>query len=200
MSNKFNVFLSTGDSTSWQNYEAGGDVYAHLILDSILSAGRQAIWANKGLGGMTSPELLAIMDMWILRVPFDLITIGIGMNDALNTSGITAADFAANLEAVVDKIRTKALNINAEIILCAPSNTTDVNHPDVDDYRAAMQGVATAKGTLFCDFADAFDLADVATHTTDTIHPNIAGHADIHALLLPVVQATSFYASLPARG
>lgn len=194
MSKKGGLYVATGDSTSWQNYEPYKEIYASLIHKSIMENYGGCQLSLKGIGGSTSTEMLYILDYWLLSLPFDLITIGLGMNDSA-TDGTGVSNFTNNMNAIVDRI--KLYKPNAEIILCAPNHTSDANRtPYIQNYRDTLEAVATAKSTLFCDFSQAFTTEQVATYTTDGIHPNGIGHTAIANLLYPIIQQTNFVASL----
>lgn len=190
---KGKTMLVMGDSTSWYNPEIPKQgLYGTKIFKSICKDYGLIQYVNKGIGGTTSKKLLAILDYWILNIPFDLITIGVGMNDATNQA-VSVTDYTANLNGMIDTIRLYRPNV--EIILCAPNNTSDVARtPYIANYRSAMQSVATNKNTLFCDFSQAF--TDTATYTADGVHPNDVGHELIKNVLYPVIQTTKFVQGL----
>lgn len=184
---KGKTMLVMGDSTSWYSPD-NKNVYGTKIYKNILTNYGLCQYVNKGNGGATSTSLKNIMDYWILNIPFDLITIGVGMNDATNQA-VSVTDYTANLNGMIDTIRLYRPNV--EIILCAPNNTSDsARTPYIASYRTAMQSVATNKNTLFCDFSQAF--TDTATYTADGVHPNDAGHELIKNVLYPIIQTTKF--------
>lgn len=188
---KGKTMLVMGDSTSWYSPD-NKKVYGTKTYKNILTNYGLCQYVNKGNGGATSTSLLNILDYWILNIPFDLITVGIGMNDAANQA-VSVTDYTNNLNSMIDTIRL--YRPNAEFILCAPNNTSEATRtPYIASYRTAMQSVATNKSTLFCDFSQAF--TDTATYTADGIHPNDAGHELIKNILYPIIQTTQFVQGL----
>jgi lysophospholipase L1-like esterase len=188
---KGGLYLAVGDSTTWT---IASNLYPTQIWKKINKDYGNIQYINKGIGGSSAYSLDKIKNMWFLSLPFDLITICVGMNDAANDA-TTVSLYETSLNNMVDAI--KLARPNAEIILCAPNNTTDATRtPYIANYRAKMQQVATAKGTLFCDFSQAFTSGEVPSHTSDGIHPNDTGATDIANLLYPIIQTTNFVKKL----
>lgn len=188
---KGGLYLAVGDSTTWT---VATNLYPTQIWKKINNDYGNIRHINKGLGGSSAYSLDKVKSMWFLSLPFDLITLCVGMNDAANDA-TTVSLYTTSLNSMVDAIRLA--RPNAEIILCAPVNTTEASRtPYIQNYRNAMQGVATSKGTLFCDFSQAYPVSAVSTITTDGIHPNDTGHTDIANLLYPIIQTTNFVKNL----
>ncbi len=185
---KGGLYIAIGDSTTWQNYESGAtgqDLYAKKIANSIKSNYGGITHLNKGIGGNTSTEMLS-NSFWNCRLEADLVTICIGMNDCANQS-VPVATYKSNLETMIDKIR--AHKIDTHIILCTIPRTCDVNRtPYIDSYRTGMAEVAVSKSVDICHFENAFTQEQVATYTSDGIHPNKAGHTLLYNVLWPIVQ------------
>jgi lysophospholipase L1-like esterase len=188
---KGGLYLALGDSVTWQNYESGAtgdDLYATKLSNWIKANYGNIRHINKGIGGTTTIKLLTDGSWWSRLVP-DLVTIGIGMNDCVN-DGVTTAVFTTNLNTIIDSLRRR--NKNVVIILCAPNSTTEATRTSyVASYRTAMSNVATAKNCAYCDFSQAFTTGQIATYTTDNIHPNKAGHGKLFDVLLPVAQSAA---------
>lgn len=182
---KGGLYLALGDSTVWNNYEAGAegsDIYPWKLYNYMKSNYGNIKFLNKGIGGQTSTEMVSNL-WWNSNIKADLVTIGIGMNDCVNDV-VGTTNFSNNLNTIIDKLRK--LNKNVIIILCAPNTTSDSTRtPYIASYRTAMSNVAAAKNVGYCDFSTAF--SNTATYTTDNIHPNKAGHALIYNILQPIV-------------
>ncbi|MEH7116064.1 SGNH/GDSL hydrolase family protein [Neobacillus vireti] len=187
---KGGLYVAMGDSVTWTI--ATNELYATKIMRAISKDKVPTQHANKGVGGSTTSEWLNYFNEQILRLPFDLLTIGLGMNDCASQI-VPVATYGDNLRTMVDL--AKKYRPNATIILCAPNNTSDATRtPYIANYRTQMQTVATEKGVLYCDFSQAF--SDTATYTADGIHPTDAGHTLIFNTLYPIVQGSSFYKKL----
>lgn len=187
---KGGLYVSQSDSTGWTI--AATEVYPTKVLHSVSHDKLPIQHTNKGVGGSTTTEWMSYFNEQILRLPFDLLTIGLGMNDCASQS-VPVATYGTNLGSMVDL--AKQYRPNADIILCAPNNTSDATRtPYIASYRSQMQTIATQKGVLFCDFSQAF--TDTATYTQDGIHPTDAGHTLIFNLLYPIIQQTNFYNNL----
>lgn len=188
---KGGVYLAMGDSITWT---IATEVYPTKVFKSINKTHSPISHVNKGIGGSTTDEWMSILGMMILNIPFDLVTIGLGMNDCADDDiGVTV--YGDNLASMIDTIRK--YRPEAEIVLCAPSSTTDAaRQPYIQSYRDKMRDIATQKGTFFCDFSQAFTIEQVGTYSADGIHPDEAGHQLIYNVLWPVVQQTNFVKSL----
>lgn len=190
---KGGLYVAMGDSVTWTS-EVTATLYASRVHRSIVDTYAPVQHANKGVGGSDTKEWIDMIARNVLSLPFDLVTIGLGMNDsASDVTGVT--NYGNNLRTIVDRLKKR--NPNVDIILCAPNHTSDSTRtPYIQNYRNQMQTVATEKNVKFCDFSQAFTTAEVSTYTLDGIHPNDAGHKKIYDLLWPIVQTTKFVSKL----
>ncbi|MFH1000432.1 MAG: SGNH/GDSL hydrolase family protein [Bacteroidota bacterium] len=189
---KGGLYLALGDSTVWCNYETGAtgdDLYSTKLYKAIRLNYGNIKHLNKGLGGHDSSELVSNF-YWNGRLTPDLLTIGIGMNDCANQA-ISLANFEINLNKVISY--WKQQNPNIVIILCTPNTTTEATRtPYIASYRSKMNDIAIANNIFICDFSTGWTTEQIATYcSSDTIHPNKAGHQVLHNLLYPVVQSAA---------
>lgn len=192
---KGGLYLAIGDSITWTGPATGDELYANRIWKAINANYAPIRYLNKGTGGITSTRLLASL-RWAANVVPDLVTIGVGMNDCANNS-VPLATYNSNLSQIIDFLRQR--NPNVHIILCTPSRTSDASRsPYVQSYRDEMAAVATAKNVSLCRFENAFTEGQIATYTSDGIHPNGSGHQLLYNQLWTVVQQGSWLNRLNA--
>lgn len=187
---KGGLYVAMGDSVTWTM--AGIEVYPTKVLRGISQNYAPIQHSNKGIGGSRTDQWVKFYNEQILRLPFDILTIGLGMNDSANQQ-VSVVNYGNNLRTMVDL--AKKYRPTADIVLCAPNATSEATRtPYIANYRTEMQTVATQKGVLYCDFSQAF--SDTVTYTYDGIHPNDAGHTLIYNTLWPVIQSTNFVDTL----
>ncbi|RXZ01509.1 SGNH/GDSL hydrolase family protein [Fictibacillus sp. S7] len=184
-------YLALGDSITWASVTGttkGSDFYAMKVRDAIAANYRPIKLVNNGIGGITSNHLVQNMH-WCTRVVPDIVTIGIGMNDAVN-GYVPVSNYKTNLQTVIDTLRT--VNPTGDIILCTPSQTTDPKRSTIQNYRDAMAEVASANGMGLARFDLAYTYEEVATYSDDGVNPNKAGHQKIFDKLWKEVQKVKF--------
>lgn len=184
---KGGLYLSIGDSTTWQQVVPGKDQYTSRVFRAICKDYSPIRFINKGHGGADSLEAKNNIP-WNMNLKPDLVTIGLGMNDAFNTT-VPVATYQANLEAMIDALKLR--NPNVVIILCTPNQTTDAARSTIQQYRDAMATAATNKGVSVCRFENAWTSGQTGTYTSDGVHPNSAGHQLLFNLLYPIVQSSA---------
>jgi lysophospholipase L1-like esterase len=168
------LFEAIGDSTVWTVGTSKG-LYTYLVYKYICDNYKLIKFRNKGIGGSNSSNLVSNIN-WLGKFEPDILTIGIGMNDA-NGGGNDTTTYKANLTYLINYYRKK--NPNVFIVLCTP-NTIDVTQGTrtyVDNFRQAMQDVGTQLNCQVAHFENAWTTAQVSTYTQDGIHPNDTGHS-----------------------
>ena len=185
------TYMALGDSITWT---AAADLnYPVLVYNYVKANYGKVQELNKGIGGATSNDL--VTNFYWSRIPANIITIGIGMNDCASQA-VSVSTYTSNLNTLISKFL--ALNPKMKIILCAPNGTADTNRtPYIQSYRNAMQSVASSNNVLYCDFSQA--LSDSAVQadynggsgakllTGDGVHPTIYGHTLLMAQLQPII-------------
>jgi lysophospholipase L1-like esterase len=168
------LYLTIGDSTTW-TVGTGDGLYTHLVYKYICDNYKQIKFINKGIGGSNSSNLVTNIN-WLGKFEPDILTIGIGMNDA-NGGGSDVTTYKANLTYMINNYRKK--NPNVFIILCTP-NTIDVTQggrSNIALFRTAMQEVGASMNCQVARFENAWSTGQVATYTQDGVHPNDSGHS-----------------------
>ncbi|MFY0760185.1 SGNH/GDSL hydrolase family protein [Metabacillus dongyingensis] len=184
---KGGVYLAIGDSITWTGATRGADLYAFRVREAIKTNYAPIRLINKGIGG--SDSLDAVRNTtWHSMLDPDLITIGLGMNDAANNV-IPVTQYKDNLRKLIDNFRIK--NSEVSIVLCTPSRSSEASRSDLASYRTAMAEVATEKNVGLARFENAFTDGEIATYCPDGIHPNSAGHQKLYDVLWPVIQSTA---------
>ena len=165
-----------------------------------------ATWINSGGSGKASDWGLANLQTKVLDHTPDTVFIEFSMNDAATTLGISRAQAVANLDGMVDAIRTA--RPNCEIILQL-MNPRDFQPGDSFDprlelelYQQDCRDYANANALQFIDHMPAWRaLLDKGSpayrvHVPDGVHPNADGYSLfmtpvlLHALGLETPAAT----------
>jgi lysophospholipase L1-like esterase len=188
--------ISAGcNASGWAGAAPFQPAYPELVqLDLEKRTGSKVSLTNLSVSGMSTDWALTMIDKIVDARP-DLVIVAFGMNDA---SGRPAADYQANTNAVVDKVRHKLPK--AEIILVAPMfgnrDWVSLKQELFPEFCAALKklrepGVAVADVTSIWG-----ELLKHKTHYDLTgngvNHPNDFGHRVyaqvISALLVPQAQ------------
>lgn len=171
------LMLTIGDSTTW-SMASGKGLYSYLAYQEICNTYKQIKYVNKGIGGSTSGNLVSNLGTYSGAFEPDLLLIGVGMNDA--NSGVSdTTTYKNNLRTLIDWYRRK--NPNVHIILIT-QNTIDVTvggRTFVQNFRDAMQAIATEKSCDCAHFENSWttSTSDMSTYlNSDKLHPNDTGH------------------------
>ncbi|MBS0662346.1 MAG: arylesterase [Verrucomicrobia bacterium] len=148
--------------------------YPALIQQRIEQTGRPWRVVNAGLSGETSSGGLRRVD-WVLRQPVDLFVLALGANDGLR--GIEPAVTAANLQAIIDRVRAKFPA--ARIVVAGMQMPPTMGDAYAREYAAIFPALAEKNHLTLIPFL----LAGVATkpdlNQPDGLHPNAAGAAKV---------------------
>ena len=127
---------------------------------------------NAGLSGETSAGGLRRVD-WILRQPIDLFVLALGANDGLR--GIEPAVTSANLQAIVDRVRTK--DPAAKIVLAGMMLPASIGEDYARAFDAIFPDLARKNQLAFVPFLLEGVGGRPALNQADRIHPTAEGHA-----------------------
>ncbi len=176
-----------GDSITGIYYHTGGHrAWSHLLGDQLVRAwpGARLTMINAGVSGNTTADALARLDTDVLAHRPHLVVLKFGMND---TARLSVEDFRANLHTLCDRTRASG----SELLLLTPNAVEpgDAGRPPekVAAYAAIVRAVGRERGLAVADVHAAFaavqsnDPADWLRLMSDTIHPNLRGHALIAA-------------------
>jgi acetyl esterase/lipase/lysophospholipase L1-like esterase len=170
---------------------------AVLMGDSITdnwARGDPALFASdvigRGIGGQTSPQMLARFRQDVVALHPRVVHIMAGTNDiAGNTGPATVQDYQSNILAMIELAR--ANDIAVVLAAIPPSRKLfwrgDLDpRPLISELNGWLRGVAFDKGHVFVDYAPV--LADAegglrADLGNDGVHPNRLGYAGMRPLL-----------------
>ena len=170
------VYYHTGGRRAW------GELLGATLQQRYPNARIELI--NAGISGNTTADALKRMDADVLRHQPQLVVAMFGMND---TARLSPEEFRANLGEIVRRTRSAG----SEVILLTPNavNPGDSLRPPekVAAYAAMVRAVGRELQVPVADVFAAF--ASVQAHEpgnwvrlmSDTIHPNLHGHALIAA-------------------
>lgn len=182
-----------GDSITEQNYHLEGRLnYVGLLTERLMELyNRKSNVFNAGKSGDTTQGILERLDEDALRFRPDLVTIMVGMNDAVSgIDGITP--FKHNLQQLVERIATSG----SEVLLLT-QNRVDFHiqeqsvllRTSYPSYAAAIEEVALQAKIPFCNIYERWGQyvqGQTNNHLMlmhDSIHPGARGHAFIAAQL-----------------
>lgn len=182
--------MALGDSitegTPNQNYRLALGMQARMYGCDLVFNGTikdtfpQFASSHYGIGGIQAQLVdAAFITSWMINEMPDVVLIHLGTNDAV--VGRTALDTAKYLSSIIDKIRAinPAVKIFiAQLIPMAPSapNATISQLNSLIPTLADMKKLATSPPVVAVDLASGFDLA---TDTSDGVHPTTVGNAKI---------------------
>jgi len=126
---------------------------------------------NAGLSGETSAGGRSRID-WILRQPVDIFVLALGGNDGLR--GIPLAETEKNLQAIIDKVKTKYPN--AKIILAGMQIPPNMGKKYTTEFRELFQQLASKNNITLIPFLLEHVGGIPSLNQGDGIHPNPEGH------------------------
>jgi lysophospholipase L1-like esterase len=219
------TIMIAGDSTTWQSMGSdpngllylGDSLYSFRLKNRLLEDGKSVRLVNKGYGGSKSKDTNYFLKIGHYDIKYDLLLVGIGMNDA-DSSGPTQTAFK---EYQKDWIRWRnRYNKKAAIVFIAP-NSTDVatklatnastGKSYIQSVRDWMYDVANdatlggaANNVYFYDSSTAFGVG--ATPSTDInfyertsggrMHPSGEGHRLIYEGLYSLLVSSGIYSKI----
>ncbi len=165
------TILFFGDSLTAGYGLSPDQAFPALVEKHCATNGNPCKAVNAGLSGETSAGGLSRID-WVLRQPIDIFVLELGANDGLR--GLPVEQTEKNLQAIMDKVRTKYPNVKLVIAgMMVPPNMGP-------DYSARFQKIFPALAKKNNAMLIPFLLKDVAglekLNLGDGIHPNIEGH------------------------
>lgn len=165
-----------------------------------------AFW-NNGVGGSSSDNLsftLSGLDRQLPRALSqnpDVVFIEFGINDAYLPYGISLADSAANLNAMIDEL--EAQNSDVEVVVQTMNNPVGVhltNRPEIGAYYQVSRDIAADRNALVIDHYPEWlslfnsEPATWESYVPDGIHPGPLGTDN---LILPGIISALELASVP---
>lgn len=181
----------------------GAETFAALLQRHAREAGYEAEVLNVGVGGERTDQALERLDRDVLAKSPGIVTVMYGANDSYVDPGkiaprLTPAQFRENLERIVDRLQAAG----ARVVLMTeprwgakPSPNGLGEHPNVrlEQFMILVREVASAKKVAIVDHFEDWTRRekaglDLATVTTDLLHPNPAGHRLLADALWPILE------------
>jgi hypothetical protein len=195
-------------------------IHAWQMRDLMLDQKKSLRIVNKAILGGES-------DMWAKQIAsgalgginYDCLVVNLGINDAINTSGISTTQFEANLKKII--VNRNRFRPEASIIFMTPTPTDTAIRPSIASYRTSVANVAndatlggTARRVYLCDvFAQWVTSTGQATGLNPTatadlnfndaersagnrVHPSGAGMNITVIALWATMQTTHYYKNL----
>lgn len=166
------VFFGDSLTAGYGLDDPAREAYPALIREKIDSARLPWRVVNAGLSGETTSGGLRRVD-WILRQPIDIFVLALGANDGLR--GIEPAVTAANLQAIIDRVRAKYPAI--PIVLAGMQMPLNMGEDYAREFAATFPAVAARNQVTFIPFLLAGVAGRAELNQPDGIHPNAAGAA-----------------------
>lgn len=176
-----------GDSITGVYYHTGGlRAWSHLLGDQLRSVWPQArlVIVNAGVSGNTTADALARLDADVLAHRPHLVVMKFGMND---TARLAPEAFRTQLGTLCTRIRAAG----SDLLLLTPNavDPGDTSRPPekVAAYASIVRAVGREHDVPVADVHAAFAAVqtkapgDWVRLMSDTIHPNLRGHALIAA-------------------
>jgi acetyl esterase/lipase/lysophospholipase L1-like esterase len=174
---------------------------AVLMGDSITdnwTRGDPALFTNgvigRGIGGQTSPQMLARFRQDVVALRPRVVHIMAGTNDiAGNTGPATVQDYQSNILAMIELARTNDI---AVVLAGIPPSRKLFWRGDLDprplirELNGWLRAVAFDKGYVFVDYATVLADADGGLRAdlgNDGVHPNRVGYARMRPLIENVI-------------
>lgn len=166
------VFFGDSLTAGYGLDDPATEAYPARIQEKIDAAHLPWRVVNAGLSGETTSGGLRRVD-WILRQPMDIFVLALGANDGLR--GIEPAVSAANLQAIIDRVRAKYPDVT--IVLAGMQMPPNMGEDYAREFAAMFPAVAARNHLTLIPFL----LAGVGGHADlnqpDGIHPTAAGAA-----------------------
>lgn len=179
------------------------ETFAAVLESRAKMAGYQAEVVNVGIGGERTDQALARFDQDVIAKHPDILTVMYGAIDSYVDPGktgprISPASFRENLAKIVE--RAQAANIRVVLMTeprwgAKPPPNGLGEHPNLRlaEFMKIVREVAVEKKVPLVDHIDVWTSReagglDLATVTTDLLHPNPAGHRLLAETIWPVIE------------
>jgi lysophospholipase L1-like esterase len=208
------TYLALGDSIT-EGHSMGSDAqgnhylgwynFTNVLRDTLINQGVDIRVNNAGWGGAKAFNLYkAIKSGYFQTSNPDLITIGFGMNDCVNSNAGDLTNYISYINFAISYFYQK--NPNVSIVLIGPNATNDATRtPTIGNFRAALASIAAAppvavdikyydsSTAFFVGENDALYFRDTEVGTSAMIHPSGVGSTLIGNGLYTIAQTTKFY-------
>jgi acyl-CoA thioesterase-1 len=188
------LYVAVGDSTAVGVGAEQGGGYPDRIARRLGASGVQVRLVNLGVSGATAADVRRVQLPKVMADPPALVTIGIGINDAM--AGRPLAEFARDLEVLADSVsRTKAAVVISELpdLSAAPSVTLSSRSlaRRIAAYNATIRRVAERHGFGIAELESTSRRAfknDPGLFARDGFHPSARGYDLWAAAMQPAIE------------
>lgn len=160
--------------------------YPARVQAKIDEAGLDAQVQVGAVSGDTSAGGLRRVD-WMLRQPVDIFVLALGANDGLR--GVDPAVTAANLQAILDRVRAKYPE--SRLVIAGMRLPPSLGAAYVAEFEALYTALAEANQAALIPYLLDGVGGVVALNLPDRIHPNAEGHQllaeNVWAVLAPLL-------------
>lgn len=168
---KQKTILFFGDSLTAGYGLSPEEAFPALIEKQLNKPGPRVRVVNAGLSGETSAGGLSRID-WVLRQPIDIFVLELGANDGLR--GLPLKQTAANLQAIIDKVRAKQPNV--KIVMAGMMVPPNLGQAYTEEFRNIYPSIARKNDAVLIPFLLDGVAGDEKLNQADGIHPNAEGH------------------------
>jgi acyl-CoA thioesterase I len=161
----------------------GDDSFAGLTQARLDSLGLDYRVINGGLSGETTAGGLSRLDWFLEDEPF-IFVLELGGNDGLR--GILPAESKRNLNAIIDKVRSKYPN--TIIILAGMQIPPNMGQDYTEEFKAIYPAVAAEKNVTLIPFLLEGVAGDPGLNLPDGIHPTEEGHKIVFETIWPFLE------------
>ena len=182
---------SLSDKRHWANREK---LWSEQLADRLKKTyGSDVTLVNPAIGGTTLSQNMILMPRWLRETPSpDLVIVWFGFNDW--DGGVRGAQFKANVQACVDRIR-RATKGQSEILLLTTCPAFK-RWETMNELGRATTEVAKERRTGLADVAGAFHQAGSAEDALkrqywawDNVHLGPAGHDLVTETVLKAIES-----------
>ena len=185
---RFDRYVAIGDSSTEglddPDGQGGFRGWANRLAERIASVQGSLLYANLGIRGRRTRQILDGQLEPALAMQPDLVTVFSGTNDVVSR-GFDPGTVARDMEA----IQRALIGAGATVLTFTLPDLTPVMPlarwiaPRVHALNDALRSAANASGTILVDFAIYPMASDPRLWSPDRLHANAAGHARIAAAL-----------------
>lgn len=185
---RFERYVAIGDSSTEglddPDGQGGFRGWANRLAERIASVQGSLLYANLGIRGRRTRQILDGQLEPALAMQPDLVTVFSGTNDVVSR-GFDPGTVARDMEA----IQRALIGAGATVLTFTLPDLTPVMPlarwiaPRVHALNDALRSAANASGTILVDFAIYPMASDPRLWSPDRLHANAAGHARIAAAL-----------------
>ena len=164
------VILVLGDSLAAGYGLDPSEAFPALLQDKVDAKGWPYKVVNAGVSGDTSAGGLRRLD-WLLKQTVDILVVELGGNDGLR--GISPETTRSNLQAIIDRTRTKYPNV--EVVIAGMRMPPNLGPDYVERFEKVFTSVAEEKKAALVPFLLEGVGGRPELNQADRVHPTARG-------------------------